>query len=69
MSHLSIAEKHIQRFAEDTTGATMIEYALIISLVSIAIGFVIPEIKASIDVLFLRTASGLEDAAAGAVAP
>ncbi len=66
MSLLSSAEKHIQRFAEDTSGATMIEYALIISLVSIAIGFMIPEIKASIDVLFLRTASGLQNAAAAA---
>jgi Flp pilus assembly pilin Flp len=69
MSLLNAAEKHLQRFAEDTTGVTIIEYALIISLISIAIGFVIPEIRSSIDILFLRTASGLGNAAAGAAAP
>lgn len=69
MSLLNAAEKHIHRFAEDTNGVTIIEYALIISLVSIAIGFMVPEIRSSIDVLFLRTASGLENAAAGAAIP
>jgi Flp pilus assembly pilin Flp len=63
MSLLNAAEKHFQRFAEDTTGVTIIEYALIISLVSIAIGFVVPEIRSSIDILFLRTAAGLGNAA------
>ncbi len=69
MSLLNTAEKHIRRFAEDTNGVTMIEYALIISLISIAIGFMVPEIRSSLDVLFLRTASGLGNAAAGAATP
>ncbi len=49
---LNAAENHILRFAEDSRGVTIIEYALIISLVSIAIGFMIPEIRLSMDVLF-----------------
>ena len=69
MSLLNAAENHILRFAEDSRGVTIIEYAFIISLVSIAIGFMIPEIRSSIDVLFLRTASGLENAAAGSIPP
>ncbi len=66
---LNAAENYILRFAEDSRGVTIIEYALIISLVSIAIGFMIPEIRLSMDLLFLRTASGLGNAAAGSVAP
>ncbi len=67
MSLLNAMEKHILRFTEGSSGATMIEYALIFSLISIAIGFVLPEIKATLGELYLYTASGLENAAA--VAP
>ncbi len=65
----SAAMRRIQGLIADDGGATMIEYALIISLISIAIGFLIPDIRASIDSLFLQTASGLTNAAAGAVTP
>ncbi len=61
--------RRIQQLLADDSGATIIEYALIISLISIAIGFMIPDIRASIDALFLQTATGLGDAAAGAVPP
>ena len=61
--------RRIQRLVADDSGATIIEYALIISLISIAIGFLIPDIRASIDTLFLQTSTGLSDAAAGAVPP
>ena len=67
----------IQQFASRTflrlwvedTGATTIEYALIISLVSIGIGFFVPEIRDSLDDLFTRTASGLGAAAQQSQAP
>ena len=65
----SAAMRRIQDLIADDGGATMIEYALIISLISIAIGFLIPDIRASIDSLFLQTASGLTNAAADAVVP
>ena len=39
MSLLIVAEKQILNFAEDTDGATMIEYAFIISLGEISSGF------------------------------
>jgi len=66
MSLLNVAKKQILRFAEDTRGATIIEYAFIVSLVSIAIGFMVPEIRSTLDILFLRTSSGLGNAAAAA---
>ena len=65
MTARAAAARHVQRLVADDTGATMIEYALIVSLASIAIGFLIPEIRASIDELFLRTAAGLGAAASG----
>ena len=64
-----IAVRHFQRLIDDESGVTIIEYALIISLISIAIGFLIPDIRASIDSLFLQTSNGLSNAAAGAVVP
>ncbi len=51
-----------QRLADDTSGATMTEYAVIIGLLSVVIGFVMPEIMASVDGLFARTISGLRTA-------
>lgn len=50
-------------------GTTAIEYAFIISLISIAIGFMIPELRAQIDALMELTSSSLTAAAAGSQAP
>lgn len=50
-------------------GTTAIEYAFIISLISIAIGFMIPELRAQIDALMELTSSALTAAAAGSQAP
>ena len=61
--------RRIQSLVADECGATIIEYALIISLISIAIGFMIPDIRASLDSLFLQTATGLSNAAANSVPP
>lgn len=55
--------RRLKAFAADTRGATIIEYAFIISLVSIAIGFTIPEIRAGIEALFVETATGISNAA------
>ena len=65
MTVQGIAARHVQRLVADDDGATMMEYALIVSLASIAIGALIPELRSSIDELFLRTAAGLSAAAAG----
>lgn len=54
-----VTTQYFDYLAAEDTGATTIEYAFIVSLVSIAIGFMIPEIRASLDQLFLQTASGL----------
>jgi Flp pilus assembly pilin Flp len=69
MTFQSSMVKEFHRFAEDTQGATIIEYAFIISLISIAIGFIIPDISSLIDTLFSLTSSGIGNAAAGASAP
>ena len=64
MSFRSGTLRLLRRFLSDTSGATMIEYSFVIGLVSIAIGFMIPEIWAAVDSLFLQVASGTVDAAA-----
>lgn len=69
MNFQSSMVKEFHRFAEDNQGATIIEYAFIISLVSIVIGFIIPDIASFIDTLFTRTSSGLGNAAAGTSVP
>ena len=53
----------LRRFAADTGGATMIEYSFVIGLVSIGVGFMIPELWAALDSLFLQVASGAASAA------
>ena len=64
MSFRSGIAQLLRRFAADTSGATMIEYSFVIGLISIGIGFMIPEIWAAIDSLFLQVASGAANAAA-----
>ena len=64
MSFRPGAVRLLRRFLSDTSGATMIEYSFVIGLVSIAIGFMIPEIWTALDSLFLRVASGAAEAAA-----
>ena len=59
-----VATQYFDYLTAEDNGATTIEYAFIVSLVSIGIGFMIPEIRGAIDELFLQTASGL-----GAAAP
>ena len=54
----------LRSFLSDTSGATMIEYSFVIGLVSIVIGFMIPEIWAAVDSIFLQVASGTANAAA-----
>ena len=61
----AVATRHVQRLVADDGGTTMIAYAFIVSLVSLAIGALIPEMRASLDELFLRTAAGLSAAAGG----
>lgn len=61
--------QEILRMMTEEEGATALEYAFIISLASIAIGAVIPDLRAQIDDLFLRTASGIGAAAADAQTP
>ena len=63
MSSRSGMLRLLRRFAADTGGATMIEYSFIIGLISIAIGFTIPEIWAAIDSLFQQVASAAASAA------
>jgi Flp pilus assembly pilin Flp len=58
----------MQAWAEED-GATAIEYALIISLISISIGFMIPELRAQIETLMELTSSALSAAAASSQAP
>ena len=65
----AIAALHLWFLAADEEGATMIEYALIVCLVSLAIGALIPELRASLDELFTRTATALSSAAAVSQAP
>ena len=64
-----LASRHFMRLVAEEDGATTIEYAFIVSLVSIGIGFMIPEIRELIDELFLRTGSGLVNAAQQSQAP
>ena len=64
MSFWPGAFRLLRSFLSDTGGATMIEYSFVIGLVSIVIGFMIPEIWAAVDSLFLQVASGTVDAAA-----
>lgn len=45
----------------DKNGATLIEYAMVIGLVSIVIGFLAPEITALVEELILETAAKLND--------
>lgn len=59
-----VPSRYFHGLAAEDVGATTIEYAFIVSLVSIGIGFLIPEIRASMDEIFLQTASGLSAAAA-----
>lgn len=63
MSSWSGMLRLLRGFAADTGGTTMIEYSFVIGLISIAIGFMIPEIWAAIDSLFLQVASGAASAA------
>ena len=65
MTARAAAARYIQRLLADDSGATVIEYAVIVSIVSIGIGFMLPEIKASIDDLFLRAASAVGAALPG----
>lgn len=58
----------MQAWAEED-GTTAIEYALIISLISISIGFMIPELRAQIETLIELTSSALSAAAASSQAP
>ena len=65
----SLIWQYLVRAVVDEDAATAIEYAFIVSLVSIAIGFTIPELRAQIDALMLLTSSALSDAAAGSQTP
>jgi len=46
------AQKLLERFAEDETGATAVEYALIVAAVSIVIGAVLQRIGVYLDSVF-----------------
>ena len=59
----------LMRAAVEEDAATAIEYALIVSLISIAIGFSIPELREQINELMLRISSALSAAAASSQAP
>ncbi len=69
MPMISLDRHYLARAAVEEDAATAIEYAFIVSLISIAIGFTIPELRAQIDALMLLTSSALSDAAAGSQAP
>lgn len=58
----------VRRMIGDESGGTLIEYAIIMFLVSVAIGFLFPEISAAIDELFTRTASDINSAVSEAEA-
>jgi Flp pilus assembly pilin Flp len=60
------AARQVERLALDEGGATFIEYALVISVVSIGIGFLLPEIGTMINELFLQAASKVDAVATGA---
>lgn len=61
MSASRATARQVQRFLTDQNGATLIEYAFVIGLVSIVVGFLAPEITALVEELFLETASKLND--------
>lgn len=67
MSLLSSTEKYLQDFMEDTVGATIVEYALLVGIVSALVGFMIPEIMSTLDMLFVHASSGLESAVSGRI--
>jgi Flp pilus assembly pilin Flp len=65
----SLCWLYLMKAWAEEDGTTAIEYAFIISLISIAIGFMIPELRAQIDELMGRTSSALTAAAASSQAP
>ena len=54
--------------AADDDAATMMEYALIVSLASIVISAVLPELRDTLQALFQVTTDGIVNAASGAAA-
>lgn len=61
MSASRATARQVRRFLTDKNGATLIEYAMVIGLVSIVIGFLAPEITALVEELILETAAKLND--------
>jgi len=64
MAVLGPAARQFQRLVADETGATMTEYALFVTLVSIGVGFLLQDIAAAIEELFSQAALKLDAVAA-----
>jgi Flp pilus assembly pilin Flp len=59
MAVFESAKHELQRLVADENGGSFIDYAIIITLVSIGVGFVMPEIGGFLGELFARSVSGL----------
>ena len=60
-------QTHIQRFARDEEGVTMIEYALLAALIAVALIATIGVLEGGIQAVFTRIATCLTDAVGGTV--
>ena len=55
--------------ARDTDAVTIIEYAMIGGIVSVALTFALPELKSAVDQVYLEVSTGVVNAAAGPQPP
>ena len=55
--------RRVRLMARDTDAVTIIEYALIGAVISVALSFVLPELKSSMDQLYGQVSSGMVNAA------
>ena len=67
--NVQFVTSHCSRYlAAEDDAATMMEYALIVSLASIVISAALPELRDTLQALFLVTADGIVNAASAAAA-
>ncbi len=55
MAVVNATVRQLQRLLADESGGSFVDYAIIITLVSIGVGFVVPEIGGFLERLFAHT--------------
>jgi len=63
MTVFGSAVRHFQRLISDESGGSFVDYAIITTVVTIIIGFVMPEVGAFLGGLFTQITAGIDTVA------